>query len=253
MLVTAAERPDLVDEMLRLGASPWPEFLDHDAVVNALWSSIYELAPDFQLGLLDVRTESLAAVGNCIPVRWDGRAETLPDRGIDAVLEEGLACLREGARPTAACALMIVVQPERLGQGLSARGIQAMAEVTGRHGLRDLVAPVRPTEKHRYPLISMERYINWRRDDGAPFDAWIRLHERVGGEILGAASAAMNVTAGVAEWQQWTGMAFPESGAYVVPGALVPIQIDRKSDRGDYREPACWVRHRIPALSRRSL
>jgi hypothetical protein len=68
----------------------------------------------------------------------------------------------------------------------------------------------------------------------------------LGGEILGAASAAMNVTASVAEWEQWTELAFPESGAYVVPGALVPIQIDRESDRGDYPEPACWVRHRIP-------
>jgi GNAT superfamily N-acetyltransferase len=246
VLVTAGERPELAEKMLRLGASPWPEFLDHDGVVNALWRSIYELAPDFQLGLLDTQTDSLAAVGNSIPIRWDGRAETLPDRGIDAVLEEGIACLRAGARPSAASALMIVVRPELRGRGLSARAIQAMAEIAGRHGLRDLVAPVRATEKQRYPLISMERYVSWRRRDGWPFDAWIRVHERVGGEILGTASAAMNITASIAEWEQWTEMAFPESGAYVVPGALVPIQIDRKSNQGDYREPACWVRHRIP-------
>jgi hypothetical protein len=62
------------------------------------------------------------------------------------VLEDGVACLREGASPTAASALMIVVSPERLGQGISGEAIEAMAEVVGRHGLGELVAPGRPTE-----------------------------------------------------------------------------------------------------------
>jgi hypothetical protein len=244
-LVTAAERPELTDDMLRLGASPWPEFLNHDPVVSGLWRSIYELAPDFQLALLDEQTNALAAIGNCIPIRWDGEAETLPDRGIDAVLEDGVACLRDHATPSAASALMIVVSRGRLGQGLSERAIRAMAEVVGRHGLFDLVAPVRPTDKHHYPLISMERYIRWRREDGLPFDPWIRVHKRVGGEILGCASAAMRVTGSIAEWERWTGMAMPDSGAYVVPGALVPVELDRERDLGEYLEPACWMRHRV--------
>jgi hypothetical protein len=79
-LVTAAERPELTDDMLRLGASPWPEFLNHGPVVRRLWRSIYELAPDYQFGLLDDQTNALAAVGNCIPIRWDGEGRTLPDR-----------------------------------------------------------------------------------------------------------------------------------------------------------------------------
>jgi hypothetical protein len=244
-LVTVAERPDLAPAMQRLGASPWPEFLDHDAVVNALWRSIYELAPSYQFGLLDEQANSLAAMGNCLPIRWDGRAEALPDRGIDAVLEDGVACLREGAAPTAASALMVVVAPEWLAQGISPRAIRAMAKIIGRHGLTDLVAPVRPTAKHRYPLIPMPRYSRWRRDDGSPFDPWIRVHERVGGEIVGCASAAMRVTGSVTEWERWTGLAMPESGAYVIPGALVPVDIDRERDAGNYLEPACWMRHRV--------
>jgi hypothetical protein len=219
-LVTAAERPELAAEMLRLGASPWPEFLDHDAVVTALWRFLYELAPDYQFALLDERAGSLAAIGNCIPIRWERDPHTLPDGGIDAVLDDGVACLREGAAPTAASALMIVVSPERLGKGISGEAIRAMAEVVGHHGLGDLVAPVRPTEKHRYPLIPIERYIRWRRDDGLSFDPWIRVHERVGGEIVRPASAAMRVTGTVAEWESWTGLALPESGSYVVPGGL---------------------------------
>jgi hypothetical protein len=42
--------------------------------------------------------------------------------------------------------------------------------------------------------------------------------------------AGVEVISGtVAEWEEWTGMRFPDSGAYVVPGALVPVDIDRAS------------------------
>jgi hypothetical protein len=230
--------------MRLLGASPWPQFLNHDAVVNAHWPYLYDLASDYQFGLLD-ESDSLVAIGNCVPIRWDGDPRTLPDGGIDAVLEDGVSCLREGAAPTAASALMIVVSPERLGHGISGQAISAMAEIVGGHGHTELVAPVRPTDKHRYPLIPIERYIRWRRNDGLPFDPWIRVHERVGGEILRSASAAMCVTGSIAEWEHWTGMALPESGSYVVPGALVPVEIDCERDIGEYLEPACWVRHRV--------
>jgi GNAT superfamily N-acetyltransferase len=246
-LVTVAERPELVDGMVRLGASPWPAFLDHDAVVKALWRRLYELAPDYQFALLDEQRELLAAMGNCIPMRWDGDPHTLPDGGVDAVLEDGVACLRDGVPATAVSALMIVVSPEWLGRGISVQAIRAMADVVRRHGLTELVAPVRPTDKHRYPLIPIERYIGWRREDGLPFDPWIRVHERAGGEIARPAAAAMRVTGSVAEWERWTGMALPETGSYVVPGALVPIEVDRERDLGEYQEPACWVRHRVQA------
>lgn len=206
---------------------------------------LHELVPDYQFAFLDEQTGSPAAIGNSIPIRWDGDPATLPTRGIDAVLEDGVDCLRQGAPPTAAAALTIVVVADRLGKGISGSAVRAMAEVARRHGLSDLVAPVRATDKHRYPLIPMQRYIRWRRDDGWSFDPWIRVHQQVGGEILGAAPEAMRITGMVSDWERWTRMAFPETGSYVVPGALVPVEIDRERDLGDYREPACWMRHRI--------
>jgi hypothetical protein len=46
-------------------------------------------------------------------------------------------------------------------------------------------------------------------------------------------------------WESWTGMAFPDSGSYVIDGALVPISIDREADRGEYVEPNVWMRHPV--------
>jgi hypothetical protein len=37
--------------------------------------------------------------------------------------------------------------------------------------------------------------------------------------------------------------AVPESGEYVVPGALELVTIDRNVDRGTYVEPNVWMVH----------
>ena len=244
-MVTAAGRPDLTDEMRRLSASPWPEFLlGHDKVVNRLWDRLYEVLPDYQFALADGDRDDLIGVGNCLPIRWDGDPSTLPPGGVDAVLENGVATVETGAEPTAAAALMIVVAPGRLGRGLSAACIEVMRGMVADHGLASLVAPVRPTEKHRYPLIAMEHYASWRRADGSRFDPWLRTHEQVGGVGAGVASESMTVRGTVAEWEAWTGLPMPETGSYVVPGALVPIEIDRERDVGLYIEPNYWMVHR---------
>jgi hypothetical protein len=49
----------------------------------------------------------------------------------------------------------------------------------------------------------------------------------------------------IADWEAWTSMRFPESGQYVVPGALNPITIDVEADRGRYVELNVWMRHTV--------
>jgi hypothetical protein len=120
-----------------------------------------------------------------------------------------------------------------------------MRDVAARYGLNALVAPVRPTLKSRYPLTSIERYADWRRPDGELFDPWLRVHEQLGAKILHVCPGSLVVTGTVAEWEEWTGMAFPDSGAYVLEGALVPIEIDRKQDVGRYVEPNVWMKHPV--------
>ena len=118
-----------------------------------------------------------------------------------------------------------------------------MRGIVADHGLASLVAPVRPTEKHRYPLIAMERYASWRRADGSLFDPWLRTQERVGGIGAGVASESMTIRGSVAEWEDWTGLPIQETGSYPVPGALVPVEIDREGDMGVYVEPNYWMVH----------
>jgi hypothetical protein len=109
-----------------------------------------------------------------------------------------------------------------------------------------LVAPVRPTLKERYPLVPMERYVRWRTPDGEPLDPWMRVHARMGATIVRVAPVTLLIQDRVEAWERWTGMAFPDSGTYVVPGALQPVVIDRERDEGRYEDPNVWMDHPIP-------
>jgi hypothetical protein len=40
-------------------------------------------------------------------------------------------------------------------------------------------------------------------------------------------------------------VSFDHAGAHVVPGALVPVEIDLESDTGTYVEPSVWYLHSL--------
>jgi GNAT superfamily N-acetyltransferase len=94
-----------------------------------------------------------------VPTPWGGTAADLPS-GWDEAFTRAFESERE---PTVLCALAISVLPERRGEQLSSRMIEAMREAARTHALRELIAPVRPTIKERYPLTPIERFVEWRR------------------------------------------------------------------------------------------
>jgi GNAT superfamily N-acetyltransferase len=241
-LYTFAERPDLMDHLSELTTTSWPEFMLHGNVAKELWRELRASFLDLQWVLHDEEANEVVGLGNSVPLFWDGDVDHLPD-GFDAVLQASVRQHADGVRPNTLSALQATVAVELRGQGLSGLLIQAMRTVAGTHGFAHLIAPVRPTWKERYPLVSIERYMAWRRDDGLPFDPWLRLHEKLGGRILASCPESTRIAASVADWESWTGMAFPESGDYVVPGALGLVRIDHDRGIGEHVEPNVWVRH----------
>lgn len=246
---TWAERPDLADRAEWLTAEVWSE-CDLHGDVRASWDRLRDEFPDFQFVVMDERADEVVAEGHTIPCAWDGTTEGLP-AGFDGALEDGFRLRGAGEPPTALSALAIEMTPSRQGGGLSTRMLRTMFALGAAHGLPDLIGPVRPSWKQHYPLTPIERYARWRRPDGLPFDPWMRVHARVGGEELRPEPRSLQITGTVAEWEQWTGLTFPESGEYVFPRGLAPLSIDCAADRGRYFEPNVWVRHRLSSLHER--
>ena len=106
-----------------------------------------------------------------------------------------------------------------------------------------VIAPLRPTRKHRYPLFSIADYAGWIRDDGLPFDPWLRLHVRAGARVLALAPAAQTMTGTVKDWEAWVGTPLPATGEYVIPYGISVLNIDTAANAGTYIEPNIWVEH----------
>src|SRR5262245_50171499 len=216
----------------------FPEYNDHGDVLNRYWGRLTEERPEFQFHLVD--GDEIVARARSIPVPWDGTVEGLP-AGIGGAIELGFE--EEGANVL--CAMLISVACAQRRRGAAAEGLRAMVEIAREHGLEKLIAPVRPNWKERYPLVPIERYAAWRREDGLLFDPWMRIHERAGGTVLKAEPHSLRITGTVAEWKEWTEMPFPESGEYGFPGGLSTVEVDRGQDAGRYWEPNVWMVHAV--------
>jgi GNAT superfamily N-acetyltransferase len=236
---TVAERPDLARPAWERTRDTLPEYNNHGDVLNVYWGRLTEEHPQFQFHLVGDADEILARARS-IPLRWDGTVDGLPV-GIDGAIARGFD--EDGANTL--CALVIMVPRDLQSRGLSADAVEAMREVARSHGFSSLIAPVRPSWKERYPLAPIERYAGWRRTDGLLFDPWMRVHERLGGTVLKPEPRSLRITGTVAEWEEWTQMAFPESGEHWFPGGLATVAIDREADCGGYWEPNVWMHHAL--------
>jgi GNAT superfamily N-acetyltransferase len=228
-----ADRPDL-RETRRTVLNTFPEYMNHNAMGSRYWGRLYDEFPAFQLALVDGGT--LAAEVHALPVPAAGGE--LP-AGWDEAFERGM----EAGGGNVLSLLAISVAPERRGEGLATRLIETARTVAGANGLESVIAPVRPTLKARYPLIPIERYVEWRAGDGRHFDPWIAVHERAGGTIAGPAPRSMVIEAPVGDWEEWTGMRFPGDGSHVVPGMLAPLEV--RAGIGTHVEPNVWLRHSV--------
>ena len=238
---TAAERPDLWERGLD-SSTVWPEYNLHGDVLNQWWGLLDVELADFQFVLYDEDEDAVVAEGHTGPFVWDGRDGSLPD-GIDRTIERIFDDRRSGAPVNTLCALAAETPRDTRRHGMAAEILGAMRTLADRHRFEHLVAPVRPSWKERYPLTPIERYVRWRREDGQLLDPWMRVHERLGARIGAPIPRSLLITGSVAEWEAWTGMAFPESGEYVFPEGLATVTIDRDADRGVYWEPNVWMIH----------
>jgi hypothetical protein len=244
-IATAENRPDLWARGVP-DEDVWPEYNLHGDVLNRYWYRLEEDLPGFQFVIYDDATDEVLAEAHTAPCWWNGTEDGLGD-GIDATVMELFDRIDQGLPPNTLCALAAEIPPRSRERNLSSIIVEAMRDLAAAHGLGHLIAPVRPSWKERYPLTPIERYVQWRRDDGQLLDPWMRIHERLGGRIGPALPRSLRITGTVAEWEAWTGMVFPDGGEYVFPHGLAPVRIDRDRDLGAYWEPNVWIVHDVPS------
>jgi GNAT superfamily N-acetyltransferase len=239
-LTTFAEQPDILEKLLNVDR-PGDPVAKQDPSARYVDRLLSE-SPATQLVLYEADQRTVLGWALTVASRWDFDPHTLPD-GVAAVIEEGLQT--DLSEASVLSAVVVYVRPEFRDQGLSYELVGGVLDLARHLGLHGVVIPVRPSLKSRYPLAPMSDYMHWQNSEGLPVDDWLRVHVKLGGRILGVCDRAVVKTATVAEWEMFVRMLLPQSGRYVVPGALVPIEVDRERDVAVYVEPNIWVFHAI--------
>jgi len=241
-VVSLADRPDLVGAFWDVEGI-WPLFMQQDPVSAIYYGRMPTIFPQYQHVMLDPDGQVVARV-NAVPFAWHG-VENLPARGWDAMLETAFDEQSQGIPPTAVSLIEARVSEPLLGQGLSAPLIAGVRAKIRSLGHEHLVGPVRPTSKALEPDTRMTEYVRRVRDDGLPYDPWLRVHVRQGATIGAVCPLAMTITGTLAQWREWTGLAFDRSGPLELEFALTPVHVSVEHDHAVYVEPNVWVHHHL--------
>lgn len=229
------------EQMERLFAEGFPGFITADPEVKKYISRVREYFPQLDVILVSEDGQP-AATGWGVPVPWADDVADLPQSFAD-ILRIAVGARESGFDTNTFVICGGVVHPELKGTGTATELIRALIKTGQDHGMTRVLAPLRPTRKHLYPLISIESYASWVRDDGLPFDPWLRLHVRAGGRVIALAPNAQTMFGSVREWEEWARMPLPASGQYVIPDGMSVLHIDTAVDVGTYTEPNIWIRH----------
>ncbi|MCA6113112.1 hypothetical protein [Bradyrhizobium cenepequi] len=217
--------------------------MQHDATAKLYFGrSVFFDYLDYAFGALVDGAVVGRAFGVPFAFNVEGRTE-LPDGGWDQVIRWAHEDRLVGRSPTTMCALEITLVPKTRGTGNAVAMLDALKACAKKMDFAEMFAPVRPSQKQLGSRMPMREYVELRRADGLPIDAWLRTHVSIGGRIMKIAPYSMTIVGTIAEWSQWTGAAFERSGTAEVEGALVPVLVSVEQNYGVYVEPNVWVRH----------
>lgn len=227
-------------DALHTGA--WPEYFKGATVIKNYWHRLYQLFPELQLVITD-NQGAIAAVGNAVPVRWNGTVADLPG-GWDDALERGVLGAEAGDTPDTLVILAGVAAASfSWVGGVSRHIIDGFKRIASREGFRHLLVALRPIDKVDRQEIPIDAYAALRDAQDRSEDKWIRLHESIGGKIIGTSEKSQHVEGSLVQWEGWTGVVFENDGSYLIKDALQPVHVDLTCDRATYYDPCVWIDH----------
>lgn len=243
--IQLSQRPEWKEKFLQVIQNGWRRFWVEDPIAKPLWNPLLEHFTSFHFALVEDQTERIMAVGLTVPMAWNGENEELLSHGWHWVLQQSLDDWKQGRTGKTLSAINAVVSSEFRGQNLAEKVVLEMKKIAAEHGFSRFIAPLRPSQKERYPLMPVEQYQNWKRSDGLPFDSWLRVQVRFGAKIIGASPRSIVIQAPLEAWSQWTELEIPFSGKYIIPGAAVPLDADVEKGIGTLVSPSIWIVHDI--------
>ena len=241
-VVTWDERFELYPVADKILCSAWSEFMLNNQKVSDNWNTFVEEFKEIQLMLMD--GDEIQVIINTQTIRIDVPLDKLPDEGWEWGFLKAIEDKQSGIKPNYLLGFQVVIAPKHQGKGLAQAAVIEMKELSLRLGLEGVLIALRPNKKEQFPLLPMADYLKCTLESGETYDPWLRIHERLGAEVIGICSRAYTVQGSINDWRSWTEQIFPCSGQYLIKGGLNPIQVNLEDDIGTYTEPNVWIVHR---------
>ncbi len=237
---------EMYGQMEDIHSSSWADFFEGSSVLKEYWRRIYTTFSDLQIGIYD-EEEKLIAVGNTVPLQW---SKELPSLGWDDAIKKAFEDKERCHTADTLCILSGVVDENYMGKGYSRELVKRMGDLAMSRGFAKLVVPVRPILKHQHPSRSIEEYGKMKNEQGATLDPWVRLHENLGGRVIGYSEHSQRIEGDINQWEAWTSQRYTKSGIYTFDKGMQAVHIDVDNDTGTYFEQAIWFEHNLDLYQR---
>jgi hypothetical protein len=243
------DRPLAAEQFATLEAPNWAPWLRFSAEQLARQAQVF---PEGQIILHDQDTHDLAAALSSNRIDWDGDSTHLPTWDEIAGEEQTF----EGTfRPDGnTFALMSMsVNGAVKGRGLSGRVFDRIKEYAKAEGLEHIIGDFRPSNfgahKQQTGHFDFTAYCESTREDGQPYDGWLRAVSRQGAQFHQPDPRAMVVEATadeVAAWseaynpEKWWEVTDPEQVSYLLKWHQPLHDIERVSRIIECGETGTW-------------
>ncbi len=240
------EQFQLGEESTLLTQLTWPNYLvePSDIPEPSLEFSISEAELLRRMPTWGIRRKgdgTLIANASAVLISADVKSDALPAAGWRFAME----AFGKNEKPNCLCLLAANIHPAYRRQGLAALLLKKGKEIASSRGLDYMIGPVRPTAKSEFPELSMTEYLIKKNEAGETYDPWLRLHLRLGAELLNICEQSVIIQASAEKWREWTKQKLTSSGKYTLPQGLAPLDLDISKNLGIYKEPNVWVRYTL--------
>lgn len=222
-------------------SNAFPKIISESQVIKRNWSKLENYFPEYQQFLISKDNELIGFI-NALPFQFDSSLNELSDSGWDWMFSKGISDFENMIKPNYLGGLQVIVRSKFQSRGYSKRILNHAKDLFREYKLLNLVIPIRPTEKEKFPRMPMSTYLNLKTD-GKVFDPWIRTHITGGAEIIKVCRESMTMTGDISFWESILNRKIIESGKYELDGALELISIDVANNIGHYVEPNIWIKY----------
>ncbi|MBV8601403.1 MAG: hypothetical protein JO359_07550, partial [Candidatus Eremiobacteraeota bacterium] len=190
----------------------------------------------------------LVAHGITTRLRWNEDPATLPRGWIGAIRQSYEESILRSETPTTLVGLLILVDPAFREYGWAAQVVTEMKRLAVESGLRDLIIPLRLPTRYALENVAMpyEEFALQKRDDGQYRDHWLRLHVRLGAEVIGVCAVSHQHAMHPADLaQQVECKPLERTGEYVVKWneEYYHAHVDLERGFSLINQGCVWVRH----------